>query len=328
MPSAKRSIAAAITLFFVAPFVAEFLLGNLPAKLLIALIVLAPMYGGGAILIREFARRSNRGWPTMLLLGVAYALIEEGFIDQSLTNPDYLGIHGHFLDPAFVPALGIGFWWLIFMFNLHVFFSTATSIALVESLFPSRRTTPWLGNIGLAIFAVLFLLGGFAIARQTYRKDHYLTSTPQIIGIAIAAIALILIAFRLPAELTPSTKTSIPRPWIGSLIALVFGFLMLIIPMHWNWGAVASFVALDAAFLLILATLSRRPAWQPIHTLSIAAGGALAYGLHAFIENPVIPVSNAAARIGNTIFLTLALILIALAARRTTRASSIASQAN
>jgi hypothetical protein len=328
MPQNKRSIAAAITLFFVAPFVAEFLLGNLPAKLLFALIVLAPMYGGGAILIRELTCRAHRGWPTMLLLGVAYALIEEGFIDQSLTNPDYLGIHGHFLDPAFVPALGIGLWWLIFMFNLHVFFSIATSIALVESLFPSRRTTPWLGNIGLTIFTVLFLLGGFAIARQTYMKDHYLTSTPQIIGISIAAIALILIAFRLPAQLTPSEKTSVPSPWTTALVALVCGFLMLIIPMHWGWGAFAAFVSLDAAFLVILATLSRRPAWQPIHTLSIAAGGALAYGLHAFIENPVIPVSNAAARIGNAIFLAIALAIIVLAARRTARASSIASQAS
>jgi hypothetical protein len=320
MPPYKRSIAAAITLFFVAPFVAEFLLGNLPAKLLVALIVLAPMYGGGAILIREAARRAQRGWPTIFVLGVAYALIEEGFIDQSLTNPDYLGIHGHFLDQAFVPALGIGLWWLIFMFNLHVFFSVATSIALVESLFPSRRTTPWLGNIGLSIFAVLFLVGGFAIARQTYMKDHYLTSAPQIVGIAIASIALILVAFRLPSRLTPAPNGPVPNPWITAFIPLVFGFLMLIIPPAWNWGAVAAFVSLDSVFVLILATLSRRPAWQPIHTLSIAAGGALAYGLHAFIENPVIPVSNAAARIGNAVFLAIAFAIIALAACRTSRA--------
>ena len=51
-----RRIAPAVGLFFLAPLVAEFLLGNLPIKLLSALIVLAPLYGGGALLIRE--------WPT------------------------------------------------------------------------------------------------------------------------------------------------------------------------------------------------------------------------------------------------------------------------
>jgi hypothetical protein len=55
----KKGIAPAIGLFFVAPLVAEFLLGNLPIKLLPALIVLAPLYGVGAVLIREMVRRTG-----------------------------------------------------------------------------------------------------------------------------------------------------------------------------------------------------------------------------------------------------------------------------
>ena len=54
----RRGIWPALALMFTAPLVAEFLLGNLPIKLLPALIVLAPMYGGGALLIREMARRT------------------------------------------------------------------------------------------------------------------------------------------------------------------------------------------------------------------------------------------------------------------------------
>jgi hypothetical protein len=34
-------------------------------------VVLAPMSGGGALLIREVARRAGRGWPTVLLLAAA-----------------------------------------------------------------------------------------------------------------------------------------------------------------------------------------------------------------------------------------------------------------
>ena len=42
--------------------VAEYPLGDLPLRLLPALTVLVPAYGGGAILIREAARRMGRGW--------------------------------------------------------------------------------------------------------------------------------------------------------------------------------------------------------------------------------------------------------------------------
>ena len=62
-PASTRCLPAAIALVFTAPLVAEFLLGNLPIKMLSALIVLAPFYGCGALLIRETTRRAGRGWP-------------------------------------------------------------------------------------------------------------------------------------------------------------------------------------------------------------------------------------------------------------------------
>jgi hypothetical protein len=66
-------------------------------------LVLAPMYGGGALLIREVARRAGRGWPTMLLLAVAYGVLQPGLLDQSLFNPSYEGYD--FQSAAHVPAL-------------------------------------------------------------------------------------------------------------------------------------------------------------------------------------------------------------------------------
>ncbi len=88
-----RGIWPAVGLVFTAPLVAEFLLGNLPIKLLPALNVLAPMYGGRALLIREVVRRTGRGWPSILLLGMAYGIFEEAFTTQSLFNPNYLKLN-------------------------------------------------------------------------------------------------------------------------------------------------------------------------------------------------------------------------------------------
>jgi hypothetical protein len=67
-----------VGLFLLAPLVGEYLLGNVSIVEIWALPVLALLYGSGAILIREVARRTGRGWPTMLVLGLAYGLIEAG----------------------------------------------------------------------------------------------------------------------------------------------------------------------------------------------------------------------------------------------------------
>jgi hypothetical protein len=69
-----------IALFVIAPLVAEFLPGNLPISMSGALIVLAPMYGGGALLVREMARRSRIGWFGIFVLALAYGVLEEGLI--------------------------------------------------------------------------------------------------------------------------------------------------------------------------------------------------------------------------------------------------------
>src|SRR5262249_34593485 len=102
MSSLFRRIAPAIALFFLAPLVAEFLLGDFPLSMIGILLVLAPLYGGGAILIRETTRRAGRGWPTILTLALAYGIFEEAFTTQTLFNPNYLGLNLHLLDHAFV----------------------------------------------------------------------------------------------------------------------------------------------------------------------------------------------------------------------------------
>jgi len=258
------------------------------------------------------------------MLGAAYTLIEEGFVDQSLFNPDYLQMHLHLLEPAWIPALGISAWWTLFMFNLHVFWSIAVSIALVEALAPSRATTPWLGRIGQSVAAVLFLLGCAAIASFTFKKDHFVSSHAQFLWTGICCLALIVLAFLLPRSHPRTIEGAVPAPWLAGAIALVLGVLVLIFPVKWNWGAVAAMATLDLLFLGIIAVFSKRASWSPRHTFSLAAGGALAYGLHAFFGTPAIGGTGAIVHIGNTIFLTVALALIAIGAKRTLRQTNLA----
>ncbi len=325
MARSDRKLSAAIVLFFTAPLVAEFLLGNLSLKALPALVALTPMYGGGALLARETVRRSGRGWPSILLLGIAYAIIEEGFVTQSLFNPDYLRFHQHFLSHAWVPVLHIGAWWTLFMFNLHMFWSVSVSIALVEGLFPAHAGRPWLRPWGDSVTGLLFFAGCALCSYFTLRQDPFVASPVQFLVAALVCLALIAGAFRI-APRRPRTGTGpVPSPWITGLAAFLLGVAVLLIPAAWNWGAFGLMLAIDLGFLIAVATASRRAAWTSLHTLSLAAGGAMAYGSHAFIETPVVGGSTLLIRTGNAIFLASAVTIIFLAAQRTSRTLSAAA---
>lgn len=315
-PLRRSGIWPALSLIFVAPLVAEFLLGDLPIKLLPALIVLAPMYGGGALLIRESARRTGRGWPTILLLGMAYAIFEEAFTTQSLFNPNYLRLNLGLLTPAFIPALGIGAWWTLWMFMVHALWSISTPIALMEACVPDRAQTPWLGRKGVVVVAVVFLLGAAGSTAIGYKQDHFIASTAQFIGAAIVVVFLAVLAFLIPVRPRHSAKGAALSPSIVGAVALAFGSLALFVPMRWGWGAVAALLALDVAMLILVLTWSRSAAWGLKHQLALGAGAALAYGWHAFLQHPAVGKLDASVRIGNAIFLAAAIALIWFAATR------------
>jgi hypothetical protein len=101
-PRALRRIAPALGLFFLAPLVAEYLLGNIAVSAIAGMLVLAPMYGGGALLIREAARRTGRSWPAIILLASAYGVLQPGLLDQSLFNPSFEDYN--FQSAARIPA--------------------------------------------------------------------------------------------------------------------------------------------------------------------------------------------------------------------------------
>jgi len=319
----KRNFFAVLALFFVAPLVAEYLLGDLPLKLLTALIVLAPAYGGGAVLIRETARRTGRGWPTMLTLGVAYSLIGEGLVSQSLFNPDYMNKHWHLLQIAYIPALGIGGWWTLFMLNLHTFWSMGVSIALVEALFPADAEAPWLGRVGDSVVALVFVLGSAASFAIGFKQNRFVASHAQLLGAAVLSVLLMVCAFLIPARSSRKTAGRAPSPWITGAAAFVLGMGVMNTPPKWGWAAVGALLAIDAVFLVLVTLFSRRTGWSALHVLSLATGGALVYGIHAFTAKPLIG-GLLWMRISNTVFLAAAVWLIWLGARRVIRYRTLA----
>jgi hypothetical protein len=248
---------------------------------------------------------------------MAYAILEEAFTTQSLFNPNYLRLNLGLLTPAYIPALGIGAWWTLWMLMVHSIWSISTPIALIEACVPERARTPWLGRTGMVVTGIVFLLGAVMATAMGYRQDHYLASKAQFIWSALVVVALIAIAFRMPVFRRYAAYRSAPPAWMLGTVSLGFASAAMLVPMQWGWGAVAALLGLDAGMLLVVLVWMRTGAMTLAHQLALGAGAALAYGWHAFLQHPVVGKLDASLRVGNAIFLLGAVGLIWLGAKRT-----------
>lgn len=311
----KRRFWPAIGLFFLSPLVAEFLLGNLPITALFAVIGLAPLYGGGAVLIREFVRRRGWGCPSILALALAYGVLEEGVTTQSLFNPNYADLR--LLDPGHIGFLGIGAPWTLFVLTLHTVWSITVPIVLVEAV-SQRPREPWLGKVGLWVTSVLFVIGVAATTLIQLKNDSFVASPVQFTGVALVFFALIGLAARLGTKETVRRPGGVPAVWLAGLIALaVTSAFMLLDNLDLNgWlTAATDLVGWVVATLLVL-TWSRRESWTRQHVLALASGALLTYAWHAFPESPVFDAPKTVDLIGNAIFAALAVVFLVVAWRR------------
>ncbi|MGH4015654.1 MAG: hypothetical protein ACRDSL_17370 [Pseudonocardiaceae bacterium] len=87
----KGNRRAAFTLVVLTPVIAELTWGLIPLSMAWAVLALVPIYGAGILLVREAVRRTGRGWPSIVLLGLAYELVEDGIGLQALSSPNLYG---------------------------------------------------------------------------------------------------------------------------------------------------------------------------------------------------------------------------------------------
>lgn len=230
MKTFLRSLSLAVTSAVTAEFLLgdQYLGGMAPiGQQVVQLVLYTAFYGSAAVLIREIARRTGHGWPSILTMALAFGMLEEGVLTQSLFNPNYVG--AHLLVAGFIPWLGTAGPWLIFVLTLHVVWSIGSPIAVMEGAFDSA---PWLKHAGwLAVPAVLFAIGGAAIFGVSALYG-FMASAPQLLASVLIAAALVVVALLLPRrsdEVEPGRvgRTSAAagrtaaRYWISVAVAFV-----------------------------------------------------------------------------------------------------------
>ncbi|MEK5645833.1 hypothetical protein BK138_32110 [Paenibacillus rhizosphaerae] len=306
---------SALGLFFLAPLLGEYLLGNISIRHIAGLIVLAPMYGGGALLIREAARQTGRGWPTMALLALAYGIAEPALFDRSLFNMSFDG--RDFQDATYIPLFGISVSNTIAFCVGHAVWSISVPIAIIESLAPNRRMMPWVGPFGLFVTCALFMAGVYMIFQDHVKTEHFLPSTMQLVVSAIVVLGFIVAAFAVRRKQLIRTNLQAPNKWLVGATSFAISSLFFVLGESW-WSVVVKILLLGLMIGLVI-NWSKRSGWRLRHQVALTGGLLLTYVWGGFLCSTLVGNTAAIDRVGNSVFAISGVILLLLAVRQSHR---------
>ncbi|GCE28817.1 hypothetical protein KDA_43010 [Dictyobacter alpinus] len=320
--STWQRVGPVITLLVLAPLIAEFLFGSTHITTSYLFIVQMGGYGCASLIIRDLVRRQHKGWLAILLLGVAYALLEECVVLQSSLYPLFSQDIQHIYDRAF----GVNWVYLLTMLVYESIWGIVLPILLCELIFPARRAEPWLNKQGFIITIIGYLVGsGVAWFSWTqhavptfYPKLNYQPSLPTIALAIVVAILIAVIAlgpWPLPQHIQTS-KRSVPWPWLVGLLAFMLALPWFILILF-HYGVAPSIpVAIPLIGGIIWVALafwliwywSGSTNWQDRHLLALSMGALLASMLAGFVTSGVaLPID----RIGKLVLNIIAIVLLA-----------------
>lgn len=311
----------AIGLVVLSPIYAEYLSGyggqtGDPVALVGGLLLLGPLYGCAALLIREAARRHGLRWPGILTLALGFAILQAGVIDQSMFSTSY-GQVDYWDDlrlPTYIEAIGVAPAMALSFLAGHVVWSFGAPIALMEAVQGDRVPQPWLRLPGLVLTTLLYLAAAVLILADHLKNEVDHASAAQVAW-SLAVVALLFAAaFAFRRRAPRRGETSPPKPRTTGLLALLAATGFVLLPETWLGFAARVAIASAAGWLLLAA--SRSAMWGGRHTASVAGGAVIAMALVAFLVEPLGDVPHAAKFAHNAFLLTASLALIAWAARR------------
>lgn len=287
-----RQLAPVAVLVFLSPVLTELLMGTLQLSKLWLLLPEMGVYGLAALLIREVTRRLGRGWGTLLLLGIAFAIAEECIILETSLTPQ-------FFPPAsqvnFGWAYGVEWIYLSAMVWYESVYAIVLPVKLTELLFPERRKETWLGRRGLAISATIFILSSVGVwwlwrhvGLLKYGSSTYQVLTLNIGLAGIASAALVLATLLLPVSGSAGKlKRRAGSAWLVGLLAFVhslawFVLIALAYLPASTFPGVSPLIPVGAGLvwvivgLLVVRYLSRTRGWGDPQRLGLIVGASLA----------------------------------------------------
>jgi hypothetical protein len=249
-----------LALLLLAPSIPELLTGSTPITTLfvdplafaISFLGIVGLYGTGALLIREFAVRFDKGWASILLLGGAYGIVEEGLAVHTFFEPaglapvNNLGWYGH--------AFGVNWLWALGLSAFHAVYSIALPILLTQLWFPAAKNARWLDRGATTLVAGVYVV---VVAIFSVVVGHGPSVALLVLFLGILAV-LVYLAYQAPPDFLAV------RPGLSRIGA---------------WGLALDGAVFFSAWTLVLilaASGGRVPAWATAIAFVAVSLGSLA----------------------------------------------------
>ena len=288
---AARRWAAVLGLSLLSPFCAEYLIGYQgpltgPVEALAGMVVLAPLYGTAAVLVRELARRAGRGWPTMLLLSAGFGLVQAGLVDQSLFNHGFTGEAYWQALPTLVPGVDVDASQLVTFVGGHVVWSFGAPIAVVEAASPRLADRPWLGWPAPVLVGLVYAAGAVVFWTELGVRPGFHAHPARLAGTALVVAALGVAAFLLPRRRSCRLRRA-PHPLVVAGAVLPLLAVDVLVNGVYGWlGVAAAVLALCCCGGLLL-RWSGRAGWGPRHVLAASGAALVLYAVVSFAVDPL-----------------------------------------
>jgi hypothetical protein len=272
----KPRLSPALALFLLSPTIGELLSGSSPPLEFfnpISFLLLASLYGSGAIIMRELKIRWKKDYRSLFLFGAFYGVLEEGLMVKSFFDPNWidlgvLGSYGRWIDVNWV--------WAEMLTIYHAVFSIIIPIVLVELAFPEKREESWVSNRILA--ALIALISGVTTIGYFFLTE-YRPPIPQYMLAVFAVVMFILVGYMLQPRTEPKTNQRTPRGKtlfaLGAIASTTFFFL------YWAGPSLICspivIMILGIIHVFIVAKLITLVDWTSAHAnlnrLALVAGG-------------------------------------------------------
>ena len=254
-----------VSLLILTPGIPEYLSSSSPINAIIfnppqfvfQLLANLGLYGSGALLIHDAQIRWKKGWASVLLLGGAYGILEEGVALSTLFNPDAgpvgsLGVYGHWLGVNWVWAAGI--------VPFHAIFSISIPLMLLGMAIPETRFRPLLSRRGIVTAFLVLSLDVIILMLVVWHLSGYWMGWPILLLSLLAISGLVFAAGHVtPPTLGFSRGRPAPSPRKIVVIGVSF-FPAVLLTQSLGRGA-----GLPAALDMILVV-----AVQALYLLSVA----------------------------------------------------------
>ena len=243
-----------ISLVLLSPLIAELLSGSAPPLEFfnpISFFVLLGLYGCGVLLIREYSIKFDIGFVGIIILGIAYGVIEEGLAVKSFFDPEWmdlgiLGVYGRWI--------GVNWVWSFFLTIYHAIYSIVIPIILFNLIFPKIKDKQLISGKAIKITLLIFLADIIFIYffLTPYKPDPitYLITF-------IATILIIALAFKWNTSVfvIKNNKPIIRPKWFGlfgMIFSVLFFLTLYLVPNIVSYPIVTIFFGLILCLIMII----------------------------------------------------------------------------